>query len=613
MKGLKIDDLMYINDGIMPFKVDYLSANGLGYKPYLPNIIGGSIYEEYDNYITNFNNLNMDELVDLSTLATQLNMENKIDDIGLENIEDMIRDRQAKLQGLNGSYSFTLRKDNNDIYHDNNDNNNELYNDMYNHNFVDDLDNIDHLIKVIERKEYKTPEEKEMLKRLFIKKNRLLKLLGRNKMKGKGKMIGGMTKINPLLKNELTFEIPTYYNENDENEENEENKEEIEMNYNVDFNTFKDFIESNINNDKFNIKKIIKENLHDVEEIIVNDLYPKNSKKEFKKSINDIDNILSQLKNIDNIDEDTKNYINELEQKNNEKKYNNVLYNVSETSNELFDMMNKRANKEYEKSDKSIEPYLIRGDKAEDYTIKYDELTNIFDNNNNVLISSKDDDFYNNEYVKYMKDFYKTNANNVYDIIKDYDTLKKKFIIDAVKYGDNPILWELKSHKTYDLYNGSKFLGTVLKPKENERFTWSIFYDTNNGPKILEEINHDDIIYGIKKITFKHVLVDEKGRKVLKSIDNVLKNDKTLRYGILDISGKGNKVLNVIDKVKNLKDDILLSRGNDKITLSKNDFTYVPSRYSNKLINTIKDMKNKGIKKTTKKKVKSNYNKSLLK
>jgi len=74
MKGRTIDELMYINDGILPYRVNFISS-GLGYKPYLPNITGGMIggmanWDMYDNLITQYiknghiNNIQMDDYID---------------------------------------------------------------------------------------------------------------------------------------------------------------------------------------------------------------------------------------------------------------------------------------------------------------------------------------------------------------------------------------------------------------------------------------------------------------------------------------------------------------------------------------------------------------------
>lgn len=535
MKGLKIDDLMYINDGIMPFKVDYLSANGLGYKPYLPNIIGGSIYEEYDNYITNFNNLNMDELVDLSTLATQLNMENKIDDIGLENIEDMIRDRQAKLQGLDGSYSFTIRKDdNNDIYHYNNDNNdNEIYNDMYNHDFVDDLDNIDHLIKVIERKEYKTPEEKEMLKRLFIKKNRLLKLLGRNKMKGKGRMIGGMSNwdinnklitqhnnkkngmINNINMDDYIDEIEADNNLN-QDAKNSKIKTEIYDMYNLlklEMEKNKNFNNINDPNKEISDKKIetLKENLVNYISTLENSPIEENQ----------IDDTIPKLIEVDKISTIKNEEYDKSEQKAKEKS-NNL------TINDKYKLLNpndrEKADKFKDENDRlnyinQLYVKYERGNINEDILIDNPIPIQNFTGDFSTILNSKDKKAYNKD----IQDIFKKLTD------EEFGNLFQYYPIDGIQ---NKTISEIKSFtrknsrnpEDVQKYNSTKLYGynnpySEIKLSNDKTFKGSISYDfkyKNPSQSTNNEIRIENIMTSIKG----YIIDNNTGEKKMIEIDN---------------------------------------------------------------------------------------------
>jgi hypothetical protein len=426
-------------------------------------------------------------------------------------------------------------------------------------------------------------------------------------------MIGGMAKHNPLL-NDLTYE--GY--KNDINEDGE-----LEFDYNMTLDDFINFIKSTnkLNNEEKKI--IIEKHIDDIGENIKNNFYNignfEDTKSLYKEHLNKIKNFYEeQFKNNENnttdiIDENIINKINEyLKENKNKTKQNYVLnYENYNINHDFYDNEHKKAK----------ENDIERGNIVEDKLIKYQNLTDLYDDNDSDLISSKNDEFYNNQYRKYMINFFNGLKGDLSNLeVSNFEQLKDIFMIDGVKYGDDPILWEIKSFTNKNDYQKTKFDKSAWDIGDN-KFIFTIIYDVDtiinndvkNMGKTFNSLNEDDIINGIRGIQFVHKRKNKENKyDTINKIDNILNNKDLLRYSIIDISGKGSKVYNVIDNILDIKGDIANDDG--KYTLNKHDFKFIPSSYSKDYLKNIKEIKkeNKQLKKIDKKIIREKFNKNIL-
>ena len=543
-----IEDIMYINDGIDPFKKHTL----------------------YDNMKINGNGMN-------DVYLKKINNENKNNffiNFKVQPLEEYIEEEEEE----------KVLEDIEEIKKTNNDNNINDDNDLFYYNWK---------IKNKFKENYENSKHNHIkFKNIFKKTN--------------GGMIGGMSKINPLLDNKLTYET------------DESN--------NVDIDEFIEFIKENNDIDK---KKLIEKHIDDIGQYIDNKLYEFTKKDIDKKKINnDLEKLNDLVDELNINDAKLKEKIEDYIDKNKDMTKEDVRFNkdidfdgdIFKKENKYEKMLKEMNEKEFNKFKKdngfsindditTIARYM-RGNKIEDKMVKYQSLTDLYDDNDNDLITSKSDEFYNDDYVDYMKDFFKKlneNDNTSNLTVKDFDEMKNKFMIDTIKYGDNPILWEIKSHKGHNSYKDTKFNKSEWSIGDN-KFIWLIKYKTNNGVKPFKLINDNDKILGIDSIGIIHTYND----KPIKIIQNVLRNKTPLRYGILDVGNKGTKVYNVLDDLKNIKNDIPIK---NKYNLTSSNFKYTPTTYTKDYLRTIDDIKKEykeNKKKVYKKDVGNKYKENIL-
>ena len=183
-----IDEIMNIVDGNSPFRINYLLAGGLGYKPYLP-ISGGNIsdddeyfnsdefHEELQYFEDNINELDEDELnTYLMYLAIlhrisgdeNINEATELDN-KIENVVDLLNEKFGEDKYKMYKYEYNPNNKNHDDYDDENEDDEEEDKEQ------DYFNKIVEKIKELEKKHNKTKKDKELLSQLFKIKYGILK------------------------------------------------------------------------------------------------------------------------------------------------------------------------------------------------------------------------------------------------------------------------------------------------------------------------------------------------------------------------------------------------------------------------------------------------------
>lgn len=424
-----------------------------------------------------------------------------------------------------------------------------------------------------------------------------------------GGMIGGMTKFNPLVGDELTFEVPNGINplnnasvgefiefvNNDIYSGYDDNKKKEYITTQID-----DMIEQ-IDKIKLNDKKINK--IYDTLNTIGNDIDKKYMTNEIKIKIEDvkkkiINNVEPKQEIISSIEPTI---YKDVEQNIKEKLIKDGKKIVMDNPSNYKMYFDKNTGKIRDDIDLSYNFYNIGKDKLEEKTlihfergndvenkfVDYSQLTSLYDDNKAQIISSKSDKFYSKEYLELLNDNKFTE--------KDKERLFNIFIIDGVKYGKNPILWEIKSHSKNGMYKNTKFdkTGNIPVNENKDAIQYTIYYiDDNNNEYTFDKINNTNgnNIKGISRIEAKYYKKNKKkDDDDITIVNNVLNNGKKImRYGIIDAGIYGTKILDVVNNLVEIKK---IKPNNDERNLKNSNFSFIPSRIIDNYIENINKTK----------------------